>query len=322
MKLGIMGAGAIAQIMADTIKGMEGVEAYAIASRDLKKAEDFKDLNNFQIAYGSYEDLVKDEDVDLIYIATPHSEHYKNMKLCIENHKAILCEKAFTVNAKQAKEIIELARKEKVFVAEAIWTRYMPSRRLIDETIASGIIGDVNIITANLSYPITFKKRLVDPHLAGGALLDLGVYGINFASMIFGDNFERINTSVAFSDTGVDESEVFNVIYPNKRMAVLTHSMVSRGDRKGIIYGSKGYIIIENINNPNSIKVYDADDNLIKDVEIPKQITGYEYEVYECKKCLEEGRLEPDSMPLSETIKIMEIMDSIREEWNFKYPFE
>ena len=320
MKLGIIGAGAIAEIMANTIKGLEDVEAYAIASRSLEKAEEFKKQNGFEKAYGSYEELVKDPKVDLIYIATPHSEHYKNMKLCIENHKAILCEKAFTVNAKQAKEIVELARKENVYVAEAIWTRYMPSRVLINEAIKE--IGNVNIITANLAYPIKFKQRMTDPYLAGGTLLDLGVYGLNFASMIFGDNFEKIDTSVTFTDTGVDESEVFNVIYPDKRMAILTHSMLSRGDRKGIIYGEKGYIVIENINNPNSIKIFDTDDNLVKDIPIQKQITGYEYEVIEAMKCLKEGRIESYSMPLSETIKIMEIMDSIRESWNFKYPFE
>lgn len=322
MKVGILGAGAIAGTMAETLSGMEGVEKYAIASRSLDKAKIFKEKFGFQKAYGSYEDLVKDPDVDLVYIATPHSKHYEDMKLCIENHKAVLCEKSFTVNAKQAKEIKKLAQENNVFVTEAIWTRYMPSRRLIDETIKSGIIGDVKFVTGDLSYPITFKQRMVDPNLAGGTLLDLGVYGLNFVSMILGDDFEKYNTSVQKIETGVDGNETITLFYPNNVMATVTHSMFVRGSRKGIISGDKGYIVIENINNPNSIKVYDADDNLIKDVEIPKQITGYEYQVMECDKCLKEGRIESYSMPLDESIKIMELMDSIRDSWNLKYPFE
>lgn len=322
MKVGILGAGAIAGTMAETIQGMEGVEKYAIASRSLDKAEAFKEKYDFQKAYGSYEDLVKDPDVDLVYIATPHSKHYEDMKLCIENHKAVLCEKSFTVNAKQAKEIKKLAQENNVFVTEAIWTRYMPSRRLIDETIKSGIIGDVKFVTGDLSYPITFKQRMVDPNLAGGTLLDLGVYGLNFVSMILGDDFEKYNTSVQKIETGVDGNETITLFYPNNVMATVTHSMFVRGSRKGIISGDKGYIVIENINNPNSIKVYDAEDNLIKDVEIPNQITGYEYQVMECDKCLKEGRIESYSMPLDESIKIMELMDNIRDSWNLKYPFE
>lgn len=322
MKVGILGAGAIAEIMANTINGMKEAECYAIASRTLSKAEDFKNKFGFKKAYGSYEELVADPEVELIYIATPHSRHYEDMKLCIKNHKPVLCEKAFTVNANQAKEIKRLAKENNIFVTEAIWTRYMPSRSLINETIKSGIIGDVKFITGDLSYPITFKPRLVDPNLAGGSLLDLGVYGINFASMIMGDDIEGYTTSMQLTDTGVDGNETITLMYPNKVMATVTHSMYVRGSRKGIVSGDKGYIVIENINNPFSIKVYDPDDNFIKEVEIPNQITGYEYEVLEAKKCIEEGRIESYSMPLDETIKIMELMDNIRKDWGLKYPFE
>lgn len=322
MKLGIIGAGAIAETMAKTINGTKEVECYAIASRSLSKAEEFKNKFGFKKAYGSYEDLVKDENVDLIYVAVPHSKHFECMKLCIENHKPVLCEKPFTVNAIEAREIKRLAKENNVFVTEAIWTRYMPSRELINDTINSGVIGEVKFITGDLSYPITFKKRIMDPNLAGGALLDLGVYGLNFASMILGDEIESYSTSMQLTDTGVDANETITLMYPNSVMATLTHSVLIRGSRKGIIAGDKGYIVIENINNPNSIKVYDADDNFIKEIEIPSQITGYEYEVLESKKCIEEGKIESYSMPLDETIKIIELMDSIRKDWNLIYPFE
>ena len=322
MKLGIFGTGIIAEKMSSTVINMEGVKRYAIASRNIEKAEAFKKKYHFEKAYGSYEDLLKDDEVDLVYIATPHSRHFEDIKLCIENHKAVLCEKAFCVNSKQAKEIKELANKEKVFVTEAMWPRYMPSRKLIDDVIQSGIVGRANILTANLSYPSSSIERMVNPNLAGGALLDLGVYGLNFSLMHFGDDIDRIESSCKMTNTGVDGMETITIFYKDNRMSSLVHGIYSRSDRKGIIYGDKGYIVVENINNPNAIRVYDVEDKLLKEIEVPKQITGYEYEMYECKKCLEEERIESISMPLSESIKLMEIIDKLKNDWGLKYPFE
>lgn len=322
MKIGVLGTGSIARTLSETFNQLDEIEAYAIASRSMDKAIAFKNEFSYTKAYGSYEELVQDEEVDLVYIATPHSRHYEDMMLCIKNHKPCLCEKAFCVNSKQAKQIKEYANKEKVFVSEALWPRYMPSRKLIDEIINSGIIGKINIMSANLAYVIYKIDRLVNPNLAGGALLDVGVYGLNFALSHFGSDIERIETSVKFADTKVDGMETITLFYKDNKMVNLTHSLYSRGDRKGIIYGELGYIIIENINNPNAIKVYDSDDRLIKEVEIPKQISGYEYELLECKKCIEEGRIESYSMPLSESIKLLEVCDQIRNIWGLKYPFE
>lgn len=322
MNIGVLGTGIIASTLSETFNQLDEITSYAVASRSLDKAQAFKEKYHYEKAYGTYEELVKDPDIDLVYIATPHSRHFDDMKLCIENHKAVLCEKAFCVNASQAKEIKRLARENNVFVSEALWPRYMPSRKLIDETINSGIIGTPNILTGNLSYIIHKIDRLVNPNLAGGALLDVGVYGLNFALMHFGKDIERIETSVKFTDTGVDGMESITLFYKDNKMANLVHGLYSRSDRKGIIYGDKGYIVVENINNPNAIRVYDTDDRLIKEVEIPKQITGYEYELLECKKCLEEGRIESYSMPLDESIKMLEIEDSLREKWGLKYPFE
>lgn len=323
MRIGILATGPMARTFTETLVKMpETVTLEAVASRDIEKAEAFKKEFGFNKAYGDYEEMMKDKDVDLIYIATPHHRHAEMMKLCIKNHKAVLCEKAFTVNAKEAKEIKELANKEKVLVAEAIWPRYMPSRAIINEAINSGLIGKINILTGNLAYIIYMNDRLVNPDKAGGALLDVGVYGINFAFQCFGSDYERIETSVKMTDTGVDGMETITIFYKDGRMAVLTHSLYSRSDRKGIIYGDKGYIVVENINNPNSVNVYDCDDKLIKHYDVPEQISGYEYEVLECEKCLKEGLIEAPSMPLDDSIKMMETMDEIRGIWGLKYPFE
>ena len=322
MKFGIMATGPMAQVFVDTLSKIDKAELYAVASRSIDKAITFKEKNNFEKAYGSYPELVKDENVEIVYIATPQSTHYELMKLCIENHKPVLCEKAFTINAKQAKEIKDLAKKNNVFVAEALWPRYMPSRKIINDVINSGIIGTAKILTGNLSYVIYMNKRIVDINLGGGALLDVGVYGLNFALMHFGSDIEKIDSSCELTDTGVDGQESITLHYKDGRMAVLTHGIYSRSDRKGIIYGDKGYIVVENINNPTSVDVYDCNDVLLEHHDIPKQISGYEYEIEECIDCISNNKIETNSIPLQDSIELMEVMDKVRNIWGLKYPEE
>lgn len=322
MKVGFIGTGRIAVILAETFAQVEGVELYAVASRTLEKAEAFAKEHGFEKAYGSYAELVADAEVELVYIATPHSNHYDDMKLCIENKKSVLCEKAFTMNAKQAKEIAELSKKNGVFVTEAIWTRYMPSRRIINEVLESGVIGNVSTLTANLCYDIDDKTRIVTPELAGGALLDVGVYGLNFAFMHFGTEIERMESSVQMTETGVDGQETITLFYKDGRMAVLTHGIYARSDRKGIFYGDKGYAVVENINNPQSISVFDTEDKLVKRIDMPEQISGYEYQIIESMDSIVKGKTESDSMPLADSIYVMETMDALRRQWNLVYPQE
>lgn len=244
------------------------------------------------------------------------------MMLCLAHGKAVLCEKAFTMNAKQAREVMEYAKKHDIFAAEAIWPRYMPSRKIIDDVIASGVIGRVNTLTANLSYVIHEVPRIYRPELAGGALLDIGVYGINFALMHFGTDIERVESSVQMTPTGVDGMETITIFYRDGRMAVLTHSIYARSDRKGIIHGDKGYMVVENINNPQSVSVFDLEDKLIAHYDVPRQINGYEYQFAECAKALAEGRTESWSMPMEDTVYMMEFMDSLRKQWGMVYPQE
>lgn len=322
MNIGILGAGWIGEMMAKTVAGMKGAKVYAVASRDIIKANAFAEKYKIPCAYGSYEDMVKDPEIDLVYVATPHSHHAEHVKLCIENNKNVLCEKAFTMNAKQAKEIIALAKKNKVYLAEAIWTRYMPSRKIITDFVESGIIGKVNTLTANLSYSMAHKERIMKPELAGGALLDLGVYCLNFAFMNFGNKIDRIESSVQMTKTKVDAKESITVYFKDGNVAYLTSAMDCRSDRKGILWGDKGYIVVENINNPQSVSVYDDSDRLLKSVKVPKQITGYEYQVYEAMAQIKAGKLESESMPLDETVFVMEVMDKLRKDWKMVYPQE
>lgn len=315
MKVGIIGAGNIARSLAKTMQQMEKVEVYAIASRSPERAEEFKNEFSLTKAYGSYEELVNDDEVELVYIATPHSHHYEHMKLCIEHKKAVLCEKAFTFTGEEARKIAKIARENKVYVAEAIWTRYMPSRKIIDEVLHSGIVGKISMMTCNLAYDIDDKERIIRPELAGGALLDIGIYGLNFIVMHCGKDIERVDISVVKTETGVDGKLNMSIIFKDGFMAVSTHGIYGCSDRKGIFYGERGYIVVNNINNPESIDVFDDKSQLIKHISFPEKISGYEYQVAEAAKCIREGKLESNSMPLSESVYMMELMDEVKEKF-------
>lgn len=322
MKIGILGAGNIAGNMANTLNEMEDAEFYAIGSRSQEKAEQFAKKFGAEKVYGSYEELVRDPEVELVYIATPHSHHYEHAKLCIEHGKPVLCEKAFMANAKQAREIYELAEERKVFITEAIWTRYLPSRKMIDEVIASGEIGEVTFVTANLGYDIKEVERLQKPELAGGALLDVGIYPLTFISMVLGNDIKEIISTCTKAETGVDEQNAMIFKYENGVMATAHSGMLAGTEQYGIVYGTKGYLIAENINNVTGIKVYTKERELVKELKVPKQITGFEYQVRSAMKAIREGSLECPEIPHAESVFMMELMDRLRADWEIRYPFE
>lgn len=316
--IGILGTGWIADKMATTLAGMTTARAYAVASRTTEKAEKFAAQFSIPKAYGSYEALADDPEVDLIYIATPHSHHFENTKMCLLKNKPVLCEKAFTVNTPQAEELIRIANERKVFLAEAIWTRYQPMRQMITNVINSGVIGKLQMLSANLCYPNIALQRMYDPALAGGALLDLGVYVLNFADMFFGDDIKTMSSHCIKYPTGVDIQESITIEYNDGRIAVLWSSQLAKSDRQGIISGTDGFVIVENVNNPQSYAIYNQDYQLVKKVDCPPQITGYEYQVDCCIRAINQGKIEPDEMPHADTLRIMRQMNALRKEWGVK----
>ncbi len=322
MKIGILGAGKIAATLAETMNKMPEVECYGVASRNLEKAKKFAEDHGFQHAFGSYEDMLTDGEIELIYIATPHSHHYQHIKMCLDAGKHVLCEKSFTVNEKQAAEVFRMAKEKNLLLTEAIWTRYMPSRKMIDDLLAEKAIGDVNKMTANLNYPLLHKERIVKPELAGGALLDVGIYPLNFAYMHFGDAVKEMHSAAQMISTGVDGENGMLLLYEDGRMAVLNSGIHGKSDSQGVFYGSEGCMIVENINNPEEIRIYDKDRKLIREIKVPEQISGYEYEITETISCIKEGKLECPSMPHAETLKMMHVMDTLRDTWGMKYPEE
>ena len=319
-RVGIMGTGTIAGIMAKTLKGTKGVTCYAIASRTYEKAEKFASEFKVKRAYGSYQELCMDPKVDLIYVATPHSEHFENVCLALEYGKPVLCEKAFALNEKQAKRMFEIAAEKDLYLAEAMWTRFMPLRAKLGEILSSNKIGDISMVTADLSFNIAWKQRIQDKNLGGGALLDLGVYGLTFASMVLGDDVTDISSIATMGDGGVDLQDSITLRYRDGKMAVITCSAIANGCNRGMIFGTNGHIEVQNINSFDSITVYNNAGEKDAYYKKERQVTGYEYEVMSAINALAENWKEAPEMPKAQTLRIMNMMDFIRKQIGVEYP--
>lgn len=322
LRVGIVGAGWIAEKAAITLNGLQDCEAYAIGSRTLEKAEAFAAKWNIPQAYGSYEALLADSDVDLVYVATPHSHHYDVTKAALLAGKPCLVEKAFMANATQAQDIIRLAHEKQVFLAEAIWTRYQPAVGIVRKLMADGRIGQPRMVTATLGYSMGNKPRIMRPDLCGGALLDLGVYALNFVRMFCDADIESIDGHCVKSDTGMDLTNAITIILKDGILANVQSSAQCVGDNIGVIAGTQGNIIIDNINNPQRVTVNKRGREFDEEIHVPQQITGYEYQFSACRKALIDGLLEPREMPHQETLYIMQLMDQLRAEWGVRYPMD
>ena len=322
LRVGIIGTGWIAEKAAITLNGLQECECYAIASRSLEKAEAFAQKWNVKKAYGSYSELIADRDVDLVYVATPHSHHFDVTKEALMADKPCLVEKAFMANGREAGEIIDLAHERKVFLAEAIWTRYQPAVDIVNGLIGSGRIGIPRLVTVTLGYSMGDKPRIMRPDLCGGALLDLGVYTLNFVRMFFDADIVNMEGQCVKSKTGMDLTNAICLVLEDGMLCNLQSSAACVGDNIGVIAGTEGNLIIDNVNNPQTITVNGPDRTYVETIHVPEQITGYEYQFLACRKALAEGLLEPREMPHEETLFIMQLMDSLRQKWDVVYPMD
>ena len=322
-KVGIMGAGRIAGTIADTLNELDAFETYAIASRNAERAAAFSKEHQVKKFYGSYEELVQDPDVELIYIATPHSNHAELAKLCLNAGKPVLVEKAFSYDAKSTEEVLKLSEEKGIFCGEAMWIRFMPMYRLMTEYIQKGAIGHVTNITCSLGYYLLKDKRVTSPELAGGALLDLGVYPLNLISRFYGPDSPMVGSTCAKLDTGVDAQETLQFAYKGGRCANAFVTLMYQPDNNAKIYGDRGYIEIDNINCPETFRIYTSNHNLVLETKKPeRQTTGYEFEFIAARDAIIQGRTECPEMPHSETLRIMQICDSLRQTWQIKFPME
>ena len=322
LHVGIIGTGWIAEKAAITLRGLAECEAYAVGSRTLERAEAFAKEWGIAKACGSYAELINDPDVDLVYVGTPHSHHYDVTREALLAGKPCLVEKAFMANYRQAKEIVDIAREKKVFLAEAIWTRYQPVVKMVRDLIDSGRIGTPRLVTATLGYSMGEKPRIMRPDLCGGALLDLGVYALNFVRMFFPADIVSMESQCVKSKTGMDLTNAISIILADGVLCNLQSSAACVGDNIGVIAGTDGNLIIDNINNPQKITVNTHDREFVEDIHVPQQITGYEYQFMACRQALIDGLLEPREMPLEETLYVMQLMDSLRQKWGVRYPMD
>ena len=322
LRVGIIGTGWIAEKAAITLNGLSECQAYAVGSRSIDTAEAFAAKWGINKAYGSYAELIADKDVDLVYVGTPHSHHYDVTRQALLAGKPCLVEKAFMANRREASEILQLAHELKVFIAEAIWTRYQPAVGIIRGLISSGRVGTPRLLTATLGYSMGDKPRIMRADLCGGALLDLGVYALNFARMFFPADIVSMESQCVKSQSGMDLTNAITLVLADGMLCNLQSSAACVGDNIGVIAGTEGNLIIDNINNPQKITVNGPDRTYVETINVPQQITGYEYQFQACRQALIDGLLEPREMPHNETLYIMQLMDTLRQKWGVHYPMD
>lgn len=325
---GIIGCGGIAHVFATSLQALETGTLLAGASRTPGRAQEFAEQHGMPRIYTDYEALVADPDIDAVYIATTHNFHYENAKLCLENGKHVLCEKSFTVNAIQALELIELAKEKNLFLMEAVWTRFLPAIVKLQEKLAEGVIGEVKTVTANFCLGFTGntfsdEHRLKNKALAGGALLDLGIYPITFSDIVFNKTPVRIQSSVVMTDTGVDESSFYLLEYEDGCRAILSSSLTDTAPNEGVIFGSKGFIKVPLFWATGEFSIHQTGKDEPETVTLPYvEGENFRYEIAHAMECIEAKKIESDIMPLSKTLSIMQTMDTLRAQWDIKYEGE
>lgn len=319
---GILGPGGIARAFAKDLTFLEGHTVGAVGSRSLANAQVF--ANDFGgTAYGSYEELVNDSTIDAIYVATPHPAHHDNVILALNAGKPVLCEKPFAVNAAEAQAMVDAASHNKVALMEAMWARFLPHYAKVREIIASGVLGPILSIHADHGQRLADQNipRLVDPHLAGGALLDLGIYPISFAHMVLGNPLS-ISSSAVMTDKGVDAQTSMIFTYENGAQSVLTTTMIEQTPCRAVVAGLHGWLEIDRtFYNPASMRVIFNDGSV---TQYPSTYTGHglREQAESFKGLVQSGKLESEILSWQDTIDIMKTMDAVREQIGLKYPFE
>jgi predicted dehydrogenase len=325
VRWGILGTGRIANEFAQGLSVLPDAELVAVGSRARQTADAFGDKHHVPHRHASYEALAGDPDVDVIYISTPHPLHADNSIMCLRGGKAVLCEKPFTINAAEAQAVVDEARRRKLFLMEGMWTRFIPLMGRVRQLLAEGVIGEVRMLTADFAFRtgLNPQGRLFALPLGGGALLDVGIYVVSFASMVMGAGVPPHITSMAhLGETGIDEQSAYMLGYDGGRLAMLYAAVRTNSPHEGVIMGTDGMIRIHReLFHPTrmTLSLPGKPDEMI---EVPFVGNGFNYEAAEVMRCLRAGKTESDVMPLDETIAIMRTMDQIRAPWGLKYPGE
>lgn len=324
IRWGILGAGNIARKFAADLSLVRNAELKAIGSRSNENAAAFANEFNIKNKHASYESLAADPEVDVIYIATPHSHHYENTLLCLENNKAVLCEKAFAVNSRQASEMINKAREKKLFLMEAMWTKFLPHYQKMMNMLNNGSLGDINSVLINFGFRprVPTPARIFDPALAGGTILDIGVYNVFIAMSVLGRP-DEIHAHMTPAHTGVDEQCSVVFTYRNGAIAQLFSSFKSHLPTEADISGSNGRLrLTSRFYAPESLLEFypeRLDSKQMVEFANASQGWGYHYEARHVVDCLEKGLTESPVMTLDHTLELMTVLDTIRQKAGIVY---
>ena len=322
-KWGIIGTGGIAHAFAKDIAYLSDQVIAAVGSRNLETAESFVKTIPGARAYGSYDELINDSDIDAIYVAVPHPSHKENVIAALNAKKPVLCEKPFAVNAREAKEMVAAAKANDVALMEAMWARFLPHYAKIREIVASGVLGQITTIHADHGQRLADQNipRLIEPSLAGGALLDLGIYPVSFAHMVLGIP-QSITASAIFTDKGVDAQSSMILNYANGAQAVLNTNMVVQTPCTAVIAGLHGYLEVNRtFYNPTSMRLT-LFDGTVTEYSSDYQGHGLREQAIEFARVVKSGAKESPILRWEDTIAIMKIMDTVRSQIGLKYPFE
>ena len=308
---GILGTGKMALQFLDGLKTVEEAGILAIGSNNLSRAEDLGSKFNIPRAYGSYDEVLEDEAVDIVYIATLNHTHFDLIKSALENGKHVLCEKPFTLDAEEAEIVIRLAQRKKLFLMEDLWTRFITSIRHCMQLLDAGAIGEIKMITCDFGSRVDKKvQRLFSKDLGGGVLYDRGIYCLSLIQRVFGSPI-HLQAAMNQSDTEVDEQVGAIMTFTEGRMAVMASSIRTFTNKEIHFFGTDGRITIESpFYFPKQIKLTKGDQ--VEVIPFDLKENGFIYEIEEVMQCLQQGKLESNIMPLQDTLMVMKIMDGIR----------
>jgi len=324
IRWGILGAGRIARKFASDLKLAENCELIAIGSRSKKSADDFSNEFPVQYCHYSYEELAQNPEVDVIYIATPHNLHHENTLLCLQHNKAVLCEKPFAMNSKQTIEMISLAKEKKVFLMEALWTKFHPHYIKTLEIIQQGLLGEIKSVLVNFGFkPVPpVPARLFNPELGGGTVMDIGIYNVFIAMSVLGRP-DHIEATMTPASTGVDEQCAILFRYKNGAIAQLFSTFSSNLETEADISGTEGRIrLTSRFYEPSAtIEFYKGRPDSKEIIPVHKEEGfGYQYEARHVNDCLRSGLIESNVVSFADTILMMETLDKIRKIAGIHYP--
>jgi predicted dehydrogenase len=319
---GVIGPGNIANTFAKAIASSKKGEILAVASRSQERAADFASTYQIEKIYSNYERMLDDPEIDIIYIATPHNFHYQQAKMCLEAGKHVLVEKPCTVNAEQMQNLVELAQSKNLLLQEALWSRFMPCLSQLRQMLNDGIIGDIQYIQSEIGFAFQNreKSRLLKAELAGGSLLDLGIYSITVSQFFLQEHPHKVDAIGQLTDQQVDGHVLANMSYPSGRYAQFTCSMLSQTSNTMRIVGTEGYVNLPACFwDTDSALIY-RDDKLVQSIEIPHPVNGFEYQIEESMRCIEQNMRCSEVMSHRDSIGVLGVMDDIRKQIGVHFP--